>query len=120
MEVILGKHYCNGEITFFKEDGTIVARFPLKGGTDHNERCKIAENNNIKDWHHYSMHQIMVGDKNYYLLGMKKVLDKNYHFFYRINPVTGKLSKRDTSLKEWAKIVKRTNEIKKELNGKKS
>ena len=69
-------------IKYYREDGTIMGIIPLKGGTYHKDRCKMAEKAGIKNWNHYTMYD--VGE------GMKRE-DNNPTQWYDIDLTTGKI-----------------------------
>lgn len=50
-------------ITFYNKDGNVLAVYPLKGGTYHEDRCKIAKKNGLLDWSHYSVYDSTFGMK---------------------------------------------------------
>lgn len=50
-------------ITYYAEDGRLIAVLPLAGGTNHNDRVVIAKGAKIGDWHHCSLHDSKIGMK---------------------------------------------------------
>jgi hypothetical protein len=68
-------------ITYYDIDGNIVGNIHLPPATHHITRCRLAKENGIENWHHYSMRDL--------LFGMAK--DDDMHYF-DIDPETGKIN----------------------------
>lgn len=52
------------QIHFYKKDGTHIKSVELPQMTYHSDRMKIAEDNGIKDWNHYTMKDTNSGMMN--------------------------------------------------------